>query len=67
MESAVSNSVEDWYNFIMDKMPYDTNRTMRVKNLTNLANILGQDLREGCEKSHEQFQVIVNKDLFTIL
>ena len=52
VEDAVISSVEDWYNFILDKMPIESNRVMRVKNLTNLANILGQDLREGCESSN---------------
>ena len=42
VEQAVVSSVEDWYNFILDKMPIESNRVMRVKNLTNLANILGQ-------------------------
>ena len=42
VEAAVVSSVEDWYNFILDKMPIESNRVMRVKNLTNLANILGQ-------------------------
>ena len=41
VEEAVVNSVEDWYNFILDKMPIESNRAMRIKNLTNLANILG--------------------------
>ena len=50
------SSVQDWYNFILDKMPIESNRAMRIKNLTNLASILGQDLREGCNASHEQFQ-----------
>ena len=70
------NSVEDWYNFILDKMPIESNRAMRIKNLTNLANILGknqpslrmikqnfiegQDLREGCESSHTQFKESLN-------
>ena len=60
VEAAVVSSVEDWYNFILDKMPIESNRVMRVKNLTNLANILGQDLREGCERSHSQFKEFVN-------
>ena len=42
VEDAVISSVEDWYNFILDKMPIESNRVVRVKNLTNLANILGQ-------------------------
>ena len=50
------SSVQDWYNFILDKMPIESNRAMRIKNLTNLASILGQDLREGCNASHDQFQ-----------
>ena len=56
-------------------MPIESNRAMRVKNLTNLANILGtffsqnsnerlfslgQDLREGCESSHNQFKESLN-------
>ena len=76
VEEAVINSVEDWYNFILDKMPIESNRAMRIKNLTNLANILGknqsslkmikqdliegQDLREGCESSHTQFKESLN-------
>ena len=60
VEDAVISSVEDWYNFILDKMPIESNRVMRVKNLTNLANILGQDLREGCQSSHNQFAEFVN-------
>eukprot|EP00092_Neocalanus_flemingeri_P041502 GFUD01045197.1.p1 GENE.GFUD01045197.1~~GFUD01045197.1.p1 ORF type:complete len:1194 (+),score=262.01 GFUD01045197.1:849-4430(+) len=60
VEEAVVNSVEDWYNFILDKMPIESNRAMRIKNLTNLANILGQDLREGCESSHNQFKESLN-------
>jgi len=56
VEEAVVSSVQDWYNFILDKMPIETNRAMRIKNLTNLASILGQDLREGCNASHDQFQ-----------
>ena len=54
------SSVQDWYNFILDKMPIESNRAMRVKNLTNLTNILGQDLREGCNASHDQFQASLN-------
>ena len=42
VEDAVISSVEDWYNFILDKMLIESNRVMHVKNLTNLANILGQ-------------------------
>ncbi len=60
VEDAVISSVEDWYNFILDKMPIESNRVMRVKNLTNLANILGQDLREGCHNSHNQFAEFVD-------
>ena len=60
MEEAVVSSVQDWYNFILDKMPIESNRAMRVKNLTNLTNILGQDLREGCNASHDQFQASLN-------
>lgn len=60
VEAAVISSVEDWYNFILDKMPIESNRVMRVKNLTNLANILGQDLREGCERSHNMFKDFVS-------
>ena len=60
VEQAVVSSVEDWYNFILDKMPIENNRVMRIKNLTNLANILGQDLREGCERSHSRFKEFVN-------
>ena len=56
VEEAVVSSVQDWYNFILDKMPIESNRAMRIKNLTNLASILGQDLREGCNASHDQFQ-----------
>ena len=48
------------YNFILDKMPIESNRAMRIKNLTNLANILGQDLKEGCSASHEQFLSSLN-------
>ena len=55
VEQAVVSSVEDWYNFILDKMPIENNRVMRIKNLTNLANILGQDLRDGCLSSHSKF------------
>lgn len=55
VEEAVVSSVQDWYNFILDKMPIESNRAMRIKNLTNLANILGQDLREGCNSSHQLF------------
>ena len=54
------SSVQDWYNFILDKMPIESNRAMRIKNLTNLASILGQDLREGCNASHDQFQASLN-------
>ena len=60
VEEAVVSSVQDWYNFILDKMPIESNRAMRVKNLTNLTNILGQDLREGCNASHDQFQASLN-------
>ena len=42
VEDAVISSMEDWYNFILDKMLIESNRVMYVKNLTNLANILGQ-------------------------
>ena len=41
-------------------MPIESNRAMRIKNLTNLANILGQDLKEGCSASHEQFLSSLN-------
>jgi hypothetical protein len=36
-------------------MPIESNRAMRIKNLTNLASILGQDLKEGCNASHQLF------------
>ena len=58
VEDAVISSVEDWFIFILDKI--ESNRVMRVKNLTNLANTLGQDLREGCQSSHNQFAEFVN-------
>ena len=41
-------------------MPIESNRAMRIKNLTNLANILGQDLKEGCSASHKQFLSSLN-------
>ena len=62
VEQAVVSSVEDWYNFILDKMPIENNRTMRIKNLTNLANILGQDLRDGCLSSHSKFSSFLHID-----
>ena len=46
------------YNYILDKMPIESNRLMRVKNLTNLANILGQDLSQGAAQAHTLFQVV---------
>ena len=62
VEQAVVSSVEDWYNFILDKMPIENNRVMRIKNLTNLANILGQDLRDGCLSSHSKFREFLQVD-----
>lgn len=56
VEEAVVNSVEDWYNFILDKMPIESNRSMRIKNLTNLTQILCSDVVEGCTSSHKLFQ-----------
>ena len=45
------------YNYILEKMPIEANRLMRIKNLTNLANILGQDLRIGADPQHNLFKV----------
>ena len=39
---VIFNTYTYRYNFILDKMPIETNRAMRIKNLTNLASILGQ-------------------------
>jgi len=60
IEEAVRTSIQDWYNYILDKMPIENNRLMRIKNLTNLANILGQDLIEGSTKSHNLFKESMN-------
>jgi len=56
VEVAISTSLQDWYNYILDKMPIENNRLMRIKNLTNLSNILGQDLKEGSTPAHNIFQ-----------
>ena len=45
------------YNYILEKMPIEANRLMRIKNLTNLTNILGQDLKLGADPQHNLFKV----------
>ena len=45
---------------MLDKMPIENNKLMRVKNLTNLANILGQDLGEGSAATHKLFKVMTH-------
>ncbi len=45
---ATVKSLEDWHNFIFDKMPLETNRLLKLKNIAEMVNYLTNDLREIC-------------------
>ncbi len=52
---AAVASLEDWYHFVHDKMPLETSRTFKLKNITELANYLSGDLKDACITNHKLF------------
>ena len=45
---ATVSSLEDWYHFIFDKMPLETNRLLKLKNITEMVHFINNDLRGTC-------------------
>ena len=52
---ATIASLEEWYNFILDKMPLETNRLLKLKNVTEIIHYFTNDLKEPCAKFHKSF------------
>ena len=52
---ATVNSLETWYNYIFDKMPLETNRLLKLKNIAEMVNFLSNDLRENCMWKFQPF------------
>ena len=59
---ATIGSLEDWYNYLFDKMPMETNRLLKLKNLTEMVNFLTNDLRETCGKFQKHFHECLGLD-----
>ena len=59
---ATVGSLEDWYNYLFDKMPLETNRLLKLKNITEMVNFLTNDLRETCGKFQKHFQDCLGLD-----
>ena len=59
---ATVGSLEDWYNCLFDKMPLETNRLLKLKNITEMVNFLTNDLRETCGKFQKHFQDCLGLD-----
>ena len=56
VEDAVAESMEHWYRYIVDTLPMDTTRALRVKNIINLVQLIISDLSQGCMVGHSLFQ-----------
>ena len=55
VQMATIASLEEWYNFWLDKMPLETNRLMKLKNITELTNCFTDDLKDTCAKLRKIF------------
>ena len=55
VQMATIASLEEWYNFWLDKMPLETNRLMKLKNITELTNCFTDDLKDICAKLRKIF------------
>ena len=55
VQMATIASLEEWYNFWLDKMPLETNRLMKLKNITELTNCFTDDLKDTCAKLRKLF------------
>ena len=49
VQIALISSLEDWYNVILDKMPLETNRLLKLKNITEMVNFFTNDLKNQTE------------------
>ena len=52
---ATIASLEEWYNFIIDKMPLETNRMLKLKNVTEIIHFFNNDLTEKCAKIQKHY------------
>ena len=59
---ATISSLEDWYHFIFDKMPLETNRLLKLKNITEMVNFLNNDLRGTCVNFQKFFHDSLGMD-----
>ena len=56
VQLALVGSLEDWYNFIHDKMPLETNRLLKLKNITEMVHFFTNDLKTTCAQNQPHFQ-----------
>ena len=55
IQMATIASLEEWYNFIIDKMPLETNRMLKLKNVTEIIHFFNNDLTEKCAKIQKHY------------
>ena len=55
IQLATIASLEEWYNFIIDKMPLETNRMLKLKNVTEIIHFFNNDLTEKCAKIQKHY------------
>jgi hypothetical protein len=56
VQLAAVESLENWYHFIQDKMPLETSRLLKLKNITEMVNYLTIDLQQSSSITSRLFQ-----------
>ena len=62
VEDGVMESLEHWYQYIFDTIPMETTRALKIKNVSNLIQLVISDLKTGCSQCQVLFQEIMDID-----
>ena len=62
MSDAVEESFEHWYGYIVDSLPIETTRALKIKNAINLVQLLLSDLSQGCAAGQILFKSTLDID-----
>ncbi|TRY76437.1 hypothetical protein TCAL_00056 [Tigriopus californicus] len=63
---AIGESFQHWYRYIVDALPIESSRALRIKNITALVRTLVTDLKTECRAVHELFSENLQIDYLRI-
>lgn len=66
VSEAIGESFQHWYRYIVDALPIESSRALRIKNTTALIRTLMSDLKTECRAVHELFSENLQIDYLRI-